>query len=89
MKKVETKVDKASDIIPDYRNVFVVSALSMSWQLAVIVLGPIIGGYELDNHLKTTPWLLLAGIVLAFSGSLVVIINALKLANQKVSKDGK
>lgn len=89
MKKVETKPKKPIDTAPDYRKVFVVSALSMSWQLAAVVLIPIIGGHELDNHLKTAPWLLLVGVAIAFTGSIVVIINALKMANQKVSKDGK
>ena len=52
---------------------FAVAVIDMSWQLALVVLIPIIGGYELDRHWHTTPWLLLLGFVLASGGTYVVM----------------
>jgi F0F1-type ATP synthase assembly protein I len=48
------------------RQLFISSAISMSWQMALAVLIPIVGGYYLDQALKTTPWITLIGVVLAF-----------------------
>lgn len=52
---------------------FVGAVLDMSWQLAIVVLVPIIGGFELDKHLHTSPWLILVGFVIAMAGTYVVI----------------
>ncbi len=51
----------------------------MGWQLAVIVLVPIITGYLLDQRFGSTPLWTLIGVVLAMGGSLVVIRRSLTL----------
>lgn len=53
--------------------VFFGAALDMSWQLAVVVLVPIVGGFELDRHLHTSPFLTILGFVLAMLGTFVVM----------------
>ena len=49
------------------------AVLDMSWQMAVVVLVPIIGGYELDKHTHTTPLFTIIGFILAMVGTFVVI----------------
>lgn len=44
------------------------SALALSWQLALVVIVPILGGYLLDQHYHKTPLLTLAGLVVAMIG---------------------
>ncbi|MGH7234439.1 MAG: AtpZ/AtpI family protein [Candidatus Saccharimonadales bacterium] len=46
--------------------------------MAIVVLVPIIGGFELDKHLSTTPWLTITGFIIAMLGTYVVIKRMLK-----------
>ena len=62
--------------------VFVSAALDMSWRLAIVVLLPIIGGFELDKHLSTAPWLAIAGFVIAMGGVFVVLKQMLRDVNE-------
>lgn len=50
----------------------------MSWRLAIVVLVPVIGGFELDQHFNTGPWLSIAGFVLAGGGIAVVLKQMLR-----------
>lgn len=43
-------------------------ALGLAWQLALVVLVPIVGGYILDQHYHKAPWLTLAGLFVAAVG---------------------
>jgi F0F1-type ATP synthase assembly protein I len=63
----ETKPETAA--MKRQRQLFMASALSMSWQLAIVVLVPIIGGHELDIHLKTSPFLTVVGFGVAALGT--------------------
>lgn len=63
-------------------SLFFSMGLDMSWRLALSVLIPIIGGVELDKHLKTAPAFLIAGFVFATLLAIVTIRRTLKLANQ-------
>jgi len=56
-------------------------AIDMSWKLAIVVLVPIIGGYELDKHLKTSPAFIIAGFLLAMAGMALVMWQTLQTAN--------
>jgi F0F1-type ATP synthase assembly protein I len=62
--------------------VFIGAALDMSWRLAIVVLVPIIGGFELDQRLKTTPLLTIVGFLLAMAGMTVVLRQMLREVNQ-------
>lgn len=63
-------------------SVFVSMALDMSWRLAVAVLVPIIGGFELDQHLGTEPLLVIVGFFLAMGGMALVMWQTMQSANQ-------
>lgn len=63
--------------------VFIVAALDMSWRLAIVVLIPIIGGYELDNYLGTMPALTIVGFLLAMAGLYLILKRTLAMADDK------
>lgn len=65
------------------RQTFFVMALNMSWQLAIVVLVPIIGGAELDKHLGTGYALTMVGLLVAIVASSVVVWRSLQVANQQ------
>jgi F0F1-type ATP synthase assembly protein I len=62
--------------------VFVSLALDMSWKLAIAVLVPIIGGFELDKVLKTTPLLSIVGFLVAMTGMGLVMWRMVQEANE-------
>lgn len=64
------------------RNLFVSMALNMSWQLAVVVIVPIVGGYMLDQRYHFTPWLTLTGLVVAAIGVFGVLSRTVAEANE-------
>jgi F0F1-type ATP synthase assembly protein I len=69
---------------------FMSASLAMSWQLAIVVLVPIIGGYKLDQHLGTTPYLLIIGFILAMAGTYLIVKRAFSDLNENVyNKDKK
>ncbi len=55
------------------RREFFVAATNMSWQLAIVVLVPIIGGFELDKALDTLPALTVVGFFIAMAGMGLVV----------------
>jgi F0F1-type ATP synthase assembly protein I len=58
--------------------VFIGAALDMSWRLAIVVLVPIIGGFELDSHFNEGPLFSILGFVLAAGGMFVVLKQMLQ-----------
>lgn len=71
----------------DVRQKFVFFALNMSWQLAVVVLLPVIGGVELDKTMKTTDVFTIAGLIVALIGSgLILWITAIRANRLPVPK---
>lgn len=63
--------------------VFVTMALTMSWQLALVVIVPIVGGHVLDTHYHTDPWLTVGGFVVAVIGVLGVLSKSVADANRR------
>lgn len=57
--------------------------LGMSWQLAVTVLVPVVGGHLLDAklHPNGLPVYTLAGLLLALAGMIIVVRRTLKALN--------
>jgi F0F1-type ATP synthase assembly protein I len=78
----KTAIREAKNSSKSHSSVFVTMALDMSWRLAVAVLVPIIGGYELDQKLKTAPLLTIVGFLLAMGGMALVMWQTLQVANQ-------
>lgn len=62
------------------QSVFVSMALDMSWRLAAVVLVPIVGGYELDSHIGSTPLITVIGFLLAIGGVVVVMQQTVRAA---------
>lgn len=71
------------------RRDFLLAALDMSWQLAVVVLVPIIGGFELDKWLGTLPALTIAGFLIAMAGMAGVIWRQLRIFQLPPAKKSK
>jgi F0F1-type ATP synthase assembly protein I len=69
--------------------VFNSAAIGMSWQLAVVVLVPIYGGYRLDMRLHTSPLWTLVGLALAMIGMILVVRRALTEFNEITKVDPK
>ena len=62
--------------------IFVSMALDMSWRLAIVVLIPIIGGFELDQHFSVAPLWTITGFLLAMVGMAAVMWQTLQAANK-------
>lgn len=60
-----------------------IAALDMSWRLAIAVLVPIIGGFELDQHLGVTPALTIVGFLVAMTGLFVILRRTLATADDR------
>ena len=89
-----TGVTTPSSVDPSvYSSLFVGMVLSMSWQLAIVVIVPIVGGHVLDQHLHSSPVFTLVGLVIAMLATCGVLWRTLRSANSKVAalepKDGK
>lgn len=48
-------------------------ALNMSWQLLAVVVVPVVGGHLLDVKFNTSPGIMVAGMVIALLGTIVVV----------------
>lgn len=71
------------------RGQFITAVMGMSWQLAVVVLVPILGGYFLDQQFATTPLLTMLGFIIAMTGFGLIVWRQLQrftpsAANQTV-----
>jgi F0F1-type ATP synthase assembly protein I len=77
MQKSSSKVEKTTS--PS--SVFISLALDMSWRLALVVLVPIIGGFELDQQFETAPLLTIIGFLLAMGGMALIMWRTLQVAN--------
>jgi F0F1-type ATP synthase assembly protein I len=64
------------------------ASLQMSWKLAIVVLIPLIGGVKLDQHLNTSPWLTILGVLLAIGGVYYVLNRVLAEFNQTIKPKG-
>lgn len=67
------------------QNMFIAMTLSMSWQLALVVIVPIVGGHFLDEHYRMAPWLTLVGLVVAIIGVFGVLTRTVSEANRRVN----
>ena len=62
---------------------FFLAATNMSWQLAVVVLVPIIGGFKIDEHFNSLPVGTIIGFILAMTGMGAVVWRQLQLLAPK------
>lgn len=57
----------------NFRQAYYGAVLNMSWQLAVVVLVPVLGGHWLDGHYHTAPLWLLVGFGIAIAGMVLTV----------------
>lgn len=60
------------------RTEFYAATLNMSWQLALVVLVPVLGGFALDQKLNSAPLLTILGFVVAMAGMAGVVWRQLQ-----------
>jgi F0F1-type ATP synthase assembly protein I len=68
---------------------FFTSALSMSWQLALTVVIPVVAGVKLDQKFDTSPSLTLTGFFLAAFAACMVVWNTVKDVNRLQAAEDK
>lgn len=73
------KKTASSDDYEKYRKEFFGAVLDMSWQMALVVLIPIVGGFELDQKLNTLPALTFVGLLMAMAGMFLIVRRQLIL----------
>ena len=83
-----TKPSTVTPAATSAQNSFVAMVLAMSWQLAVVVVVPIVGGHYLDQRLHTAPWLILLGVLIAGAGMLMVMVRIVGQANSATAITG-
>lgn len=64
------------------RRNFLVFAVNMGWQLAIVVLLPVIGGAQLDKHFGDGHLWLFVGLGVAFVAATAVMWRTVQLANR-------
>jgi F0F1-type ATP synthase assembly protein I len=78
------------DSQPNPTTMFLGAVMDMSWRLAIVVLIPIVGGFKVDEKLKTSPIFVIVGFLLAMAGTGYVLWWASKqtmdLSSPKGSK---
>jgi F0F1-type ATP synthase assembly protein I len=63
--------------------IFAGAVLDLTWQMAIVVLVPVIGGYELDKRLGTSPLFIIIGFILALVGTYVIMKRMLTIYSQR------
>jgi hypothetical protein len=80
--KKSSKSEKTTVNSSRQQSQFVGMALTMGWQLAVVVLVPIIGGVELGKAVGAQTVLTIIGLASAVLGSILVMWRTMQAANK-------
>jgi F0F1-type ATP synthase assembly protein I len=78
--------------VPDVNtssNMFVGLTASMAWQLAVVIIIGLFGGYKLDAHFHSAPLWTLIGLGLAMVAMVLVVRRTLQQLNEYMNKQTK
>jgi F0F1-type ATP synthase assembly protein I len=81
--KISLKSSSTTNQASYQQSLFLSLALDMTWQLAIVFIIPIVGGYLLDKRFHTSPWLTLAGFIVAAAGTFGVLSHVVSRANQR------
>lgn len=73
---------KAPQQASNARSVFLVAAANMSWQLAIVVLLPVVAGVQIDKKLGSGHAWLFVGLAVALVGSVLVMWRTMQIANR-------
>jgi len=83
------KGEKQTRVGTNTRQLFAMTTLNLSWQMAVVVLAPIIIGNKLDIAWHTKPWLTLVGFIVAVVGTVYVIKSTVARADRAMADQEK
>jgi F0F1-type ATP synthase assembly protein I len=64
-------------------------ALTMSWQLLVVVVLPLLGGHLLDSRYHTSPIWMIVGMVIGLAGSIIVVRQTVQQLNEIMNRNTK
>ncbi len=73
-----TKSGSQTNSEVDLKSEFLSAAFGLSWQLALIVLIPVLGGHFIDDASHKTPLFTVIGLVIAVIGVVMVLKQTLK-----------
>jgi F0F1-type ATP synthase assembly protein I len=62
---------------------FLASAITMTWQLAIVIIIPIVVGFKLDKHLHSSPLWTLIGLAIAALGMGAVLWQSVRAVSPK------
>lgn len=68
---------------------FVNSTISMGWQMALMVIIPVVIGVKLDDHFKTQPSYTLAALFLAVGGAAMIVSRTISNVKKDQDKENK
>ena len=86
----EDPVQKNLNSALNAKKLFVASTVNMGWQLAGTVLIPVFVGVKLDQRYDSSPSYVLAALVLATFGSIMVVKRTIEQVNlEQKETDGK
>jgi F0F1-type ATP synthase assembly protein I len=80
---------KSTDYNRNPSGVVIGIAISMAWQLAVVVIAPVIAGSLLDNKFESAPKCTLIGLAIATLGMIVVVRQAMRDLSHYMEVDTK
>lgn len=87
--KGSTKPKPPADKSYNATSEFLGAALNMSWQLAIVVLVPILVGSQLDKRLDLSPTMTIIGFIVAMAGTGVIMWRQLQIyGNGPTPKSG-
>ncbi|HSX24195.1 MAG TPA: AtpZ/AtpI family protein [Candidatus Saccharimonadales bacterium] len=71
------------------RKQFMSAAMNMGWQLAFMILVPVVVGVKLDDHFRTAPSYTLGALVLAIGGAVWIVGSTIKQVNREQADANK
>lgn len=75
LSKSEAGVDRSKSD----RSIFIAAVLNLTWQMAIVVLVPIVGGYYLDKYFHTVPLITIVGFVVSSFCVAIVLKQQLEM----------
>lgn len=84
----EADLQRAIDTV-NAKQQFFTSALTMSWQLALTIVIPVVAGVKLDDYFDSSPSLTLTGFFLAIAMGGTVVWNTVKGVSKLQEEDDK
>lgn len=74
-----TKPNTSADKTYNPTSEFIAAALNMSWQLAIVVIVPILVGSQMDKRLDLTPTMTVLGFIVAMAGTGYIMWKQMQL----------